>query len=113
MNTKYVVDTNVLVHWLLRPEGLAAKIVGSLLLELFIPFEAIHELQDHAIEWNKKNPNIDLRDFIGGISSFVDIVYPPYDFECFQAASQMLGAKDPDDIPFLTVADEASGYLVV
>ncbi|MGI0092197.1 MAG: hypothetical protein ACREBS_10855 [Nitrososphaerales archaeon] len=44
MNTKYVVDTNVLVHWLLKPDGLSEKIINSFTLELFTPSYAIEEL---------------------------------------------------------------------
>jgi len=104
LNTKYVVDTNVLVHWLLKPDGLSAKIINSFTLELFTPSHAIEELTDHSEVWIQKNPRVNLNQFVDSLSAFMDIVHPPYDPKADGFANQLLKDVDPDDVPFLTVA---------
>ncbi len=51
MQTRYVVDTNIIVQWLLKPDGLAGKIIKSSELELFTPNKAIDELWENSKDW--------------------------------------------------------------
>ena len=44
MQTRYVVDTTVIVSWLQDPDKLTGRIVQSLELELFTPYLAVGEL---------------------------------------------------------------------
>ncbi|MHB1869026.1 MAG: PIN domain-containing protein [Nitrososphaerales archaeon] len=104
MITKYVVDTNVLVHWLLKPDGLSAKIINSFTLELFTPSYAIEELTDHSKIWIQKNPRVNLNQFVDSLSAFMDIIYPPFDPKADDLANLLLKEVDPDDVPFLAVA---------
>jgi len=104
LKTRYVVDTNVLVHWLLKPDGLAARIINSSLLELFTPSAAIDELFEHSDEWARKKPRANLAQFVSIISTFMDVVNPPYDSPSERYSRELLSSVDPKDIPFLTVA---------
>lgn len=106
MKTKYVVDTNVLVHWLLRPNELAGQIINSYTLELFTPIQALDELTDHKDTWLQKSPDISFTQFGGAIAQFIDIVVPPYNIEAEKTATALIGKIDPKDIPFLTLAIE-------
>ena len=103
MKTKYVVDTNVLVHWLLKPDGLAARIINSFMLDLFTPEYAIEELTRNENQWSKKRP-IKLDLFVDAISTFMEVVPPTEDFVTKMAASALMANKDPKDAPFLMVA---------
>jgi predicted nucleic acid-binding protein len=104
LERKYVVDTNVIVQRLLKPDGLAAKIIESQQLELYAPHEMVDELWEHRSEWLKKNVDVDLRTFTDTLGYYVKIVHPPYDVEAVRIAKQKMGKVDPDDVAFLATA---------
>jgi predicted nucleic acid-binding protein len=104
MKRAYVVDTNVLVHWLLKPDSLAARIINSLMLDLFTPTVALSELIEHRSEWTAKNPDVAVDDFTTAISSFVQIVRTPVDARFTSRAEILIGYKDTEDVPFLALA---------
>ncbi|MDG6929226.1 MAG: hypothetical protein JRN29_04165 [Nitrososphaerota archaeon] len=54
MQTKYVVDTTIIVSWLLDPDNLTAKIVRSLELKLFTPYKSVSELRKHQKDWTRR-----------------------------------------------------------
>ena len=111
MHIRYVVDTNVLVHWLLKPYGLAAKLIRSLELELFTPYKAVDELWERRTLWSKKQPRVSLNDFIGAVDYYVKILYPPYDPHAIERSRQEMAAVDQEDVDFVTVALMKDAYV--
>ncbi len=104
LETRYVVDTNVIVAWLLKPDGLSGKIIRSLELELCTPHKAIEELWKNRSEWSKKNPRIELTRFIDELEYYVDV--RPVDFSSSYAleAKRVMGGIDLEDSEFLALA---------
>jgi predicted nucleic acid-binding protein len=104
LQTDYVVDTNVLVQWLLNPAGLTGSIIRSLELQLFTPYQAIGELWEHKRDWSRKNPIVNLSDFTSAMEYYVQIVYPPFDPNAMKAAKSIMDPRDPGDTEFLALA---------
>jgi predicted nucleic acid-binding protein len=73
LETKYVVDTNVIVAWLLKPDGLSGKIIRSLELELHTPYKTIDELWRNKSEWDRKNSHVDLARFVNQLEYYVHV----------------------------------------
>lgn len=101
---KYVVDTNIIVQWLLKPDGLAGRIIKSLELELFTPNKAIDELWENRVEWSGKKIDADLEEFISALGEYIVIVDPPYDSQAMRKARFVMEPIDPGDVEFLAVA---------
>lgn len=104
MQTRYVVDTNIIVQWLLKPDGLAGKIIKSSELELFTPNKAIDELWENSKDWIGKKIDIDLKQFTSALCEYIVIVDPPYDGQAMRKARSVIEPIDPEDVEFLAVA---------
>jgi predicted nucleic acid-binding protein len=105
LRLRYTVDTNVLVHWLLNSESLAAKIIRSFQLDLFIPQKAVEELWKHRDLWSHKNPEVDLQDFVDSIGFFIEIIPSSvFDKRLLESANLAMKKIDPDDVDFVVVA---------
>ncbi len=104
LETRYVADTNVIVAWLLKPDGLSGKIITSLELELYTPYKAVEELWKNRSEWSKKNPRIELSRFIDELQDYVDV--RPVDFNSSYAleAKKVMGGIDSEDSEFVALA---------
>ncbi len=104
MQTRYVVDTNIIVQWLLKPDGLAGKIIKSSELELFTPYKAIDELWENSKDWVGKKIDIDLKQFTSALGAYIVIVDPPYNGQAMRKALSVIEPIDPEDVEFLAVA---------
>lgn len=104
MRTRYVVDTTILVSWLLDPSKLTGRIVRSLELELFTPYKAVDELWKHQRDWSRRRPNIDLQRFMDSIAYYVKIEMVDQDSGEMKEASSMMERIDPDDSEFVALA---------
>ena len=97
MQTTYVVDTTILVSWLLDPDKLTGKIVRSLDLELHTPYMAVSELWKHRDDWSRRKPSIDLQQFTSAIGYYVNVVQPDQYAQEMSEAKAVMGRIDPDD----------------
>jgi predicted nucleic acid-binding protein len=104
LQTRYVVDTTVLVSWLLDPNKLTGKIVRSLELELFTPYKTVSELSKHSYDWSRRRPGLDLEEFTDAIRSFVQIITLLPDSPEMREARTIMGPIDPDDSEFVALA---------
>ncbi len=104
MQLRYVVDTNVLVAWLLHPSGLAAKIIRSMELQLYSPYKAISELWEHRNEWVGKKPKVNLREFTEALGYYVTIVPVDRMSREMDVARSVMDPTDPDDSEFFALA---------
>ena len=104
LETKYVVDTNVMVAWLLKPDGLSGKIIRSLELELYTPYKTIDELWRNKSEWDRKNSRVDLARFVDQLEYYIHVQRvdsnSPHMFE----ARNLMRSVDPDDSEFVALA---------
>jgi len=104
METTYVVDTTILVSWLLTPSRLTGKIVRSLELQLFTPYKAIDELLRHRNEWSARRPTTDFVEFIDALRYYVNVIHvDPVWSEC-KKAIEVMDPIDPNDSEFLSLA---------
>ena len=106
LERRYVIDTTVIVAWLLKPNGLSGRIVRSLELELYTPYKAVDELWSHKSEWSRKNPNIDLHKFVDQLQYYLRIQYLKRDSPYLIEAEKMMKQIDPDDAEFVALALE-------
>lgn len=104
MQTRYVVDTTIIVSWLLNPDKLTGKIVRSLELELFTPYKTISELWKHQKEWIRRRPTFDLQQFTDSIGYYVTIEMLAQDSEEMKEAKAIMEQIDPDDAEFVALA---------
>lgn len=101
---RYVVDTTVLVAWLLKPNGLTGKIVRSLEFELYTPSKSVDELFKHKEEWSGKNPDVDFGRFVEQLEQFVRITEVDQHSSLTVEAKNIMGRIDPDDAEFVALA---------
>jgi predicted nucleic acid-binding protein len=104
LQTTYVVDTTILVSWLLDPDKLTGKIVRSLDLELHTPYMAVSELWKHRDDWSRRKPSIDLQQFTSAIGYYVNVVQPDQYAQEMSEAKAVMGRIDPDDSEFVALA---------
>ncbi len=104
MQLRYVVDTNVLVAWLLHPSGLTSKIIGSMELQLYSPSKAVSELWEHRNEWAGKRPKVNLREFTEALGYYVTIVPVDRMSREMDVARSVMDPIDPDDSEFFALA---------
>lgn len=104
MQTRYVVDTNIMTAWLLNPEGASAKIIRSRELELFTPIKAIDELWEHRAEWSKKRVDARLSEFTSAIGFHIRVLRVNQNSKEMKTALQIMEKIDPDDSEFLAAA---------
>ena len=104
MQTKYVVDTTVIVSWLLAPHGLTAKIVRSMDLELFTPYKAVSELWEHQEDWSKRRPTLDLQTFSDSIGYYVQIEMVDQSSSEMREARVVMNKIDLEDSEFVALA---------
>lgn len=104
MQTAYVVDTTVLVSWLLNPNKLTGKIVRSLELELYTPYKAVSELWKHQSDWRRRKPSINLHEFLNAIQYYIRVVMVDLDSQEAKRARAIMNTIDPDDSEFLALA---------
>lgn len=104
MQTRYVVDTTILVSWLLDPSKLTGKIVRSLELELSTPYKGVDELWEHRADWTKRRPNFDFRAFADQIRYYVRIAMPNEYTHKMSEAKSIMDPIDPEDSEFLALA---------
>ena len=104
LEKRYVVDTNVIVAWLLKPNGLSGKIIRSLELELYTPYKAIGELWKNRPEWDKRNPNIDLARFIDQLRYYIHVQHVDQNSPHMVAAKNLMNSIDPNDADFVALA---------
>ena len=106
MQTRYVVDTTILVSWLLDPNKLTGKIVRSLELELYTPYQSVSELWTHRDDWSKRRPGVDLPAFTDSIGHYVGVEMVERDSKEMSEARSVMGKIDPDDAEFVALAIE-------
>ncbi len=99
-----MVDTTLIVSWLLSPDKLTAKIVRSLELELFTPYKTISELWEHRLDWLRRRPTFDLQRFSDGIGHYITQVPVEQDTAEMKEAKSLMEKIDPDDSEFLALA---------
>ena len=104
LETKFVVDTTVLVAALIKPDGLSGKIVRSLELDLYSPHKAIDELWKNSSGWSSKNPSVSLGKFVENLQYFLKL--QNVDPNSLQAseAKRIMDPIDPDDTEFIALA---------
>jgi hypothetical protein len=73
LQTRYVVDATILVSWLLDPNKLTGRIVRSLELELYTPYQSVSELWARRDDWSKRRPGVDLPAFTDSIGHYVGV----------------------------------------
>jgi predicted nucleic acid-binding protein len=104
LQTRYVVDTTVLISWLLDPNKLTGKIVRSLELELFTPYKTVSELSEHRYDWSRRRPSLDLEEFTDAIRSLCPDNHTGPRFIRDAEARTIMGQIDPDDSEFVALA---------
>ena len=104
MQTRYVVDTTILVSWLLSPNKLTGMIVRSLELELHTPYQSVSELWEHRDEWTSRRPGLDLPAFTDGIRHYIGVQMLAQGSKEMDEARSLMAGIDPDDAEFLALA---------
>ena len=104
MQTRYVVDTTILVSWLLNPDKLTGKIVRSLELELLTPYKTVNELWKHQRDWIRRRPNLKLEEFTDAIGYYVSLEMVDEGSGELKEAHAIMDAVDRDDVEFLALA---------
>ena len=104
MQTRYVVDTTILVSWLLDPNKLTGRIVKSLELELHTPYQSVSELWKHRDDWSKKRPGLDLPAFTDSIGHYVSVEMVERGSKEMNEAHSVMGKIDSDDAEFVALA---------
>jgi predicted nucleic acid-binding protein len=104
LERSYVVDTTELVSFMLNRNGLAGRIIRSLVLNLFTPYMAIDEIWKHREEWFRRRPALSLDDFTDTLTYYVKIVHIERDSKEFNQAYEQMKDIDPNDIEFLALA---------
>jgi len=104
LQTRYVVDTTVLVSWLLDPNKLTGRIVRSLELELHTPYQSVSELWKHRDDWSKKRPGLDLPVFTDSIGRYVSVEMVERGSKEMNEARSVMEKIDPDDVEFDALA---------
>jgi predicted nucleic acid-binding protein len=104
LQTRYVVDTTILVSWLLDPNKLTGKIVKSLELELHTPYQSVSELWKHRDDWSKRRPGLDLLAFADSIGHYVGVETVEKGSREMNEARFAMGRIDPDDVEFVALA---------
>lgn len=104
LETRYVIDTNVIVAWLLKPDGLSGKIIRSLELELYTPYMAIDELWKHKSEWDKKNSRVDPARFIDQLAYYIHVQSIDSNSPHMLEARNLMRGIDPEDSEFVALA---------
>jgi predicted nucleic acid-binding protein len=104
LQTRYVVDTTILVSWLLDPNKLTGKIVKSLELELHTPYQSVSELWKHRDDWSKRRPGLDLSAFADSIGRYVGVETVEKGSGEMNEARSAMGRIDPDDVEFVALA---------
>jgi predicted nucleic acid-binding protein len=104
LETKYVVDTNVIVAWLLKPDGLSGKIIRSLELELHTPYKTVDELWKNKSEWDRKNSRVDLGRFIDQLGYYIRVQPTDFNSPHVLEARNLMHDVDPDDSEFVALA---------
>jgi predicted nucleic acid-binding protein len=89
---------------MLNRNGLAGRIIGSLVLNLFTPYLAIDEIWKHREEWFRRKPALSLDDFIDTLTYYVKIVHIERDSKEFSQAYEQMKDIDPNDTEFLALA---------
>jgi hypothetical protein len=75
LERSYVVHATELISLMLNRNGLAGRIIRSLVLNLFAPYMAIDEVWKHREEWFRRKPALSLDDFIDTLTYYVKIVH--------------------------------------
>ena len=111
MQTRYVVDTTILVSWLLDPNKLTGMIVRSLELELYAPYQSVSELWKHRDDWSKRRPSVDLPAFTDSIGHYVGVEMVERGSKEMSEARSVMGKIDPDDAEFVALAIEVDAPI--
>ena len=104
MQTRYVVDTTILVSWLLDPNKLTGRVVRSLELELYTPYQSVSELWKHRDDWSKKRPGLDLPAFTDSIGRYVNVEMVDRSMKEMNEARFVMEKIDSDDVEFVALA---------
>jgi predicted nucleic acid-binding protein len=104
LETAYVVDTTIIVSWLLNPRKLTGKIVRSLELDLYTPYKAIDELWRHQSEWRTRRRGFQISQFIDALQYYVNVVPVDGHWEESRRAADLMEPIDPNDSEFLALA---------
>lgn len=99
-----MVDTTILVSWLLDPNKLTGRIVRSLELDLHTPYQSVSELWEHRDDWSKKRPGLDLAAFTDSIGHYVSVEMIERGSNEMTEAYSVMGKIDPDDVEFVALA---------
>jgi predicted nucleic acid-binding protein len=104
LERSYVVDTTELISFMLNRNGLAGRIIGSLVLNLFTPYMAIDEIWKHREEWFRRKPALSLDDFIDTLNRYIKIVHVDRNSNEFTLAYEWMKNIDLNDVEFLALA---------
>jgi predicted nucleic acid-binding protein len=104
LQTRFVIDTTIVVSWLLTPDKLTGKIVRSLELKLHTPYMTVTELWKHRADWSHRRPSFDLQQFADTIGYYVRIAPPDRYAQEISEATALMGRIDPDDSEFIALA---------
>jgi predicted nucleic acid-binding protein len=104
LQTRYVVDTTILVSWLLDPNKLTGRIVKSLELELHTPYQSVSELWEHRDDWSKRRPALDLSAFTDSVGHYIGVEMVERGSKEMSEANSVMGKIDPDDAEFVALA---------
>ncbi len=104
LETRYVVDTNVIVAWLLKPDGLSGKIIRSLEFELYTPYKAVEELWKHKAEWDKRSARVDPAKFIDQLGYYIHVETIDSDSAPMVEAKNLMSGINLADSEFVALA---------
>jgi predicted nucleic acid-binding protein len=100
---KLVVDTNVIVAWLLKPSGLSARIIRSLALDLHTPYKSTEEIWNHRSEWSQRSPGFSTARFIELMRRYMRVEFVERN-SWYDEAARIMSAIDPSDTEFFALA---------
>lgn len=113
---RIVVDTNIIIRILIKPDGAVAELFYHLKNkhELYISFESLAEINEHKLRLIKQSKLTKevFEELYGKVISNVSIVplsIIPTTF--FVRAMQFAASVDYDDIPFVATALFLEGFL--
>lgn len=102
---KLVIDTNIIISALIR-EGITRKMVLFPGIKLFTPEITFNEIENHIgiITTKSKLPKDDIQQILNVLKNNIKTIPESRWWNHFNQATNVIGKKDPKDVPFIAVA---------
>ncbi len=102
---KLVIDTNIIISALIR-EGITRKMVLFPGIKLFTPEITFNEIENHIgiITTKSKLPKDDIQQILNVLRKNIKTIPESRWWNHFNQATNVIGKKDPKDVPFIAVA---------